>query len=331
MTDKYCPRGEKKKLEVELWNLKGKGTNVIDYNQHFQELALLCVRMFLEESDKIKRYESCTFAERQTENKRKQDDNQQQQHQQNKRSPANANTGNNQRGNRAGHKPTCYECGAQGHFKRECPKLKNNNRGNQGGNGNAPAKVYAVGHAGTKPRLKHRYGSQIDITPSTLDYYYDVELADGRIIGLNAIIRGCTLNFLNHLFNIGLMPVELGSLDVIIDMDWLAKYQDVIVSAEKIVRIPWGNETLIVCGDRSDQGNETRLNIISCTKTQKYMLKGCPIFLAYVTTKETEDKSHRRSDLRMHRSFKIFLNYFTESIVGVSLRLPHDKWKSKSS
>ncbi|GJZ60950.1 reverse transcriptase domain-containing protein [Tanacetum coccineum] len=232
MTDKYCPRVEIKKLEAELWNLKVKGTDVIGYNQRFQELALLCVRMFPEESDKIERYvgglpdmihgsvvaskpktmqeaieiatelmdkKIRTFAERQTENKRKQDDNHQQpQQQQNKRqntgraytagsgekkpyggskplcakcnyhhdgpcapkchkcnrvghlardcrSTANANTANNQRGTGAGQKPTCYECGAQGHFKRDCPKLKNNNRGNQAGNGNAPAKVYAVG------------------------------------------------------------------------------------------------------------------------------------------------------------------------------------------
>ncbi|GKG25563.1 putative reverse transcriptase domain-containing protein, partial [Tanacetum coccineum] len=95
-------------------------------------------------------------------------------------------------------------------------------------------------------------------------------------------------------FNIDLMVVELGSLDVIIGMDWLAKYQAVIVCVEKIIRIPWGNETLIVHGDRSDRGNETRLNIISCTKMQKYMLKGCPIFLAHVTTKETEDKSKKK-------------------------------------
>ncbi|GKB34953.1 reverse transcriptase domain-containing protein [Tanacetum coccineum] len=56
MADKYCPRTEIKKLEVELWDLKVKGTDVIGYNQHFQELALLCVRMFPEESDKIERY-----------------------------------------------------------------------------------------------------------------------------------------------------------------------------------------------------------------------------------------------------------------------------------
>ncbi|GKB14240.1 putative reverse transcriptase domain-containing protein [Tanacetum coccineum] len=176
-------------------------------------------------------------------------------------------------------KATCFECGAQGHFKRECPKLKNNNRGNQGGNGNALAKVYAVGNAGTNPNsnivtstflLNNRYAhilfdtgadrsfvstafsSQIDITPTTLDYYYDVKLADGKIIGIHIIIRGCTLNFLNHPFNIDLMPVELGSFDVIIGMDWLAKYHAIIVCAEKIIHIPWGNETLIKTEDKSE-------------------------------------------------------------------------------
>ncbi|GJZ07148.1 putative reverse transcriptase domain-containing protein [Tanacetum coccineum] len=210
--------------------------------------------------------------------------------------------------------------GAQGHFKRNCPKLRNNDRGNQAGNDRAPAKVYVVGNAGANPDnvvagtflLNNRYAyilfdtgadrsfvstafsSQIDITPSTLDHYYDVELADGRIIGLNTILKGCTLNFLNHPFNINLMPVELGSFDAIIGMDWLAKYQAVIVCTKKIVRIPWGNETLIIHGVGSNQGNVTRLNIISCTKTQKYMQKGFPIFLAHVTVKEVEDKSEKK-------------------------------------
>ncbi|GKB47965.1 putative reverse transcriptase domain-containing protein [Tanacetum coccineum] len=120
------------------------------------------------------------------------------------RSVGNANNANNKRGTGSCQKPTCFECGAQGHFKRECPKLKNNkNHGNQVGNDRAPAKVYAVGHAGTNPDsnimtgtflLNNRYASilfdtgadrsfvstafssQIDITPSTLDHYYDVEL-----------------------------------------------------------------------------------------------------------------------------------------------------------
>ncbi|GJT30106.1 putative reverse transcriptase domain-containing protein [Tanacetum coccineum] len=178
------------------------------------------------------------------------------------RSFCNANTGNNQRTNRANQRGNgCYKCGAQGHFKREFPNLKNNNRGNEGRNGNAPVKVYVVGNAGTNPNsnvvtgtflLNNRYAyilfdtgayrsfvstpfsSQIDITPTTLDHYYDVELADGKIIRINTIIRGCTLKFLNHQFNIDLMPVELGSFDVIIGMDWLAKYHAVILCVEKI-------------------------------------------------------------------------------------------------
>ncbi|GJY55972.1 putative reverse transcriptase domain-containing protein, partial [Tanacetum coccineum] len=184
MTEKYCLRNEMKKLEAKLWNLKVKGTDVIGYNQHFQELALLCVRMFpLGVQIKI------------------------------------------ERGTGQAQNPTLPIVGVQGHFKRECPKLKNNkNRGNQVGNDRASSR-------------KCMRCFQMDITPSTLDHYYDVELADGRIIRLNTILRGCTLNLLNHPFNINLMPVELGSFDAIIGMDWLAKYQAIIVCAEKIVRL----------------------------------------------------------------------------------------------
>ncbi|GJX23720.1 putative reverse transcriptase domain-containing protein [Tanacetum coccineum] len=262
------------------------------------------------------------------------------------RSTTNANNANNDNGTGSGQKPTCYECGVQGHFKRECPKLKNNNnRGNQVGGGNAPSKVYAVGHAWTNPDsnimtgtflLNNRYAyilfdtgadisfvstafsSQIDITPTALDHYYDVELADMRIIGLNTILRGCTLNILNHPFNIDLMPIELGSFDAIIGMDWLVKYQAIIVCAEKIVRIPWGNETLIVHGDGSNQGHEARLHIISYTKTQEYMLKGCLVFLANVNTKETEDKSEKKrlEDVPIIRDF---LDVFPKDLPGLPL------------
>nr|GEX33139.1 hypothetical protein [Tanacetum cinerariifolium] len=81
------------------------------------------------------------------------------------------------------------------------------------------------------------------------------------------LLWGCTLNFLNHPFNIDLMLIEIGSFDVIIGMDSLAKYHVVIVCDEKIVRIPFGNKILIVRGDESNNGHESRLNIISCTKT----------------------------------------------------------------
>ncbi|GJW06754.1 putative reverse transcriptase domain-containing protein [Tanacetum coccineum] len=119
------------------------------------------------------------------------------------------------------------------------------------------------------------------------------------------------------------MPIEHGSLDVIISMDWLAKYQAVIVYAKKIVRIPWGNETLIVRGDGSDQGNEPRLNIISCTKIQKYMLKGYRVFLAHVTTKETEDKSEKKrlEDVPIVQNFP---KVFPEDLSGTLSTAPSE-------
>nr|GEZ34089.1 reverse transcriptase domain-containing protein [Tanacetum cinerariifolium] len=231
------------KLEMELWDLKVKGTDLASYTQRYLELALLCGRMFFEESDKIEKYvgglpdmihgsvvaskpktmqeaieiatelmdkKIRTFTERETASKRKFENtlkntqNQTQQHSNKRqntgrvytaasgekkqyvgsrplcakcnyhhdgpcapkcrncnkfghaardcRNTTNTNNANNQRGTELGPKPTCYECGVRGHFRRECPKLKNNNNhGNQGGRNNAPARVYAVGRAGTDP------------------------------------------------------------------------------------------------------------------------------------------------------------------------------------
>ncbi|GKB07779.1 putative reverse transcriptase domain-containing protein [Tanacetum coccineum] len=175
---------------------------------------------------------------------------------------------------------TCFKCGSQGHYKNDCLKLKNKNHGNAARNGEARRRAYALGGGEPNPDsnvvtgtflLNNRYASilfdtdidrsfvsttfssLINIAPSTLDNSYDVELADGRIKGVNTIIRGCTLNLLNHPFNIDLMPIELVSFDAIIGMDWLSKYHVVIVCDEKIVRIPYGDEVLIIQGDKSDE------------------------------------------------------------------------------
>nr|GFD00496.1 hypothetical protein [Tanacetum cinerariifolium] len=164
-----------------------------------------------------------------------------------------ANNNNNNNNHRAqgtnARGINCFECGVQGHYKSECPKLKDGNQENRARNGNAVARAYAVGTAGTNPNS-------------------NVVTADGRMILVNTLIRGCTLNFLNHPFNIDLMPVEMGSFDVIIGMDWLVKYHAVIVSDENLVRVPFGDKILIFHGDGSNNERESRLNIISCAKTQ---------------------------------------------------------------
>nr|GEZ53892.1 retrotransposable element Tf2 [Tanacetum cinerariifolium] len=150
--------------------------------------------------------------------------------------------------------------------------MKINKLWNQARNGNAVARAYAVGTARTNPNLNvvkgtfllnNRYASVlfdtgadrsfvstaftslIDIILTTLDHGYDVELADGRIIWINTLMRGCTLNFLNHPFNIDLMPVEMGSFDVIIGMDCIpptrqVEFQiDLVPGVAPVARAPY--------------------------------------------------------------------------------------------
>ncbi|GKB54824.1 putative reverse transcriptase domain-containing protein [Tanacetum coccineum] len=166
--------------------------------------------------------------------------------------------------------------------------FENNSRDNRNGNNEARGRAYALGGGGeANPDsnfvtgtflINNRYASVLfdsgadrsfvsttfsallDVVPSTLDVAYFVELANGMVAETNIIIRGCTFELLGHFFNIDLMPVDLGSFDVII-------------------------------GDGSDDTNKSRLSIISCTKTDKYIQKGCQVLLAQVMKKQTKNKS----------------------------------------
>nr|GEU75018.1 putative reverse transcriptase domain-containing protein [Tanacetum cinerariifolium] len=241
MTDKSCPQGEIKKLEIELWNLKIKGNDVPAFIKRFQELTLICTKFVTNETEKIDKYVNGlpdniygsvkaskprtldetidlandlmdqklhTYAERQTNNKRNVDDpfrnnHGHQQRPLKRQNVAKRKNGANPKGN------GFFECGAPGHFKRDCPKLKNKD----GGNANAQGWVYAVGNAKRKGNasrnrdsnivtgtflLNNRYASilfdtsadrsfistafssLIDIVPTPLGNSYDVKLADAR-------------------------------------------------------------------------------------------------------------------------------------------------------
>nr|GEW08357.1 hypothetical protein [Tanacetum cinerariifolium] len=247
MTDKYCPRGKIKKLKTGIWELNTKVTDVIGYSRHFQELALMYDRTFLEESDRVEKYigglpdtihdsvkatrpktmqEAIEFSTElmdkrirdAVENKQKFEGtsrNNQNQPQQNKRQNTSRSyvAGNSDRNMYTGSKPLCSKCDYR--YEGPCPP-----RRETGGNDNAQERVYVVGNARANPDnivavmflLKNRYAyilfdtgadrifvsttfsSQIDIAPIALDHHYNV-------------------------FNIDLLPVELGSFDVIVGMD----------------------------------------------------------------------------------------------------------------
>ncbi|GJY19335.1 putative reverse transcriptase domain-containing protein [Tanacetum coccineum] len=91
-------------------------------------------------------------------------------------------------------------------------------------------------------------------------------------------------------------------------MDWLVKHDAVIVCGEKVVRIPYGNKTLIVEGDKGG----SRLKIISCIKARKYVEQGCHLFLAHVTKKKSKEK--RMEDVPVIRDFP---EVFPEELPGL--------------
>ncbi|GJZ83231.1 putative reverse transcriptase domain-containing protein [Tanacetum coccineum] len=133
-------------------------------------------------------------------------------------------------------------------------------------------------------------------------------MADGNLVSTNTVIQGATLTLLNQPFKIDLMPIKLGSFDVVIGMDWLSKYHARIICDEKVIHIPINGETLIIRGDQS----KTRLNLISCIKTERYISRGCQVFIAQVMEKKSDEK--RLEDIPVVREF---LEVFPEDLPGL--------------
>nr|GEV55060.1 hypothetical protein [Tanacetum cinerariifolium] len=105
--------------------------------------------------------------------------------------------------------------------------------------------------------------SMLNIPPIILDTTYDIEMANGNLIGTNTIIHGYTVTLLNQYFEINLMPIKLDSFDVVIGMDLLSKYHARIICDEKVVHIPIHGETLIIRAQVMDKkSDEKRLEDI---------------------------------------------------------------------
>ncbi|GJY58119.1 putative reverse transcriptase domain-containing protein [Tanacetum coccineum] len=168
----------------------------------------------------------------------------------------------------------CYECGERGHKSNACPKRADRH----GGNVRGQAYVVRDAEHNQGPNvvtgtflLNNRYvtilfdsgadksfvdvilSHLLDIKPANLNTSYEVKLADRKVVCTNTVLKGCTLNLLDHLFDINLMPIELGTFDVIIRMDWLVECDAVIVCGKKEVHVPYKNKTLVVNGDSEKQ------------------------------------------------------------------------------
>ncbi|XP_076956876.1 uncharacterized protein LOC143632188 [Bidens hawaiensis] len=106
----------------------------------------------------------------------------------------------------------------------------------------------------------------LGIEPSKLDNNYSIELAKGKLIETSKIVRNCNILLENLRFPIDLLPVELGSFDIVVGMDWLSKNGAEIRCSEKLVRLPTPTGQFLSI--RGDQSN-TELKLSSITKTRK--------------------------------------------------------------
>ncbi|GJS25106.1 putative reverse transcriptase domain-containing protein [Tanacetum coccineum] len=214
----------------------------------------------------------------------------------------------------------CHACGEKGHYTNQCQKTNINAQGraymlrdkNAQQDPNVITGMFLLNQhlvrvlfdsGADRSFISLSLASMLNIPSITIDTFYNIEMADGNLVSTNTVIKGCTLTLLNQPFEIDLMPIKLGSFDVVIGMDWLSKYHAKILCDEKVVHIPIDGETLIIRGDRS----KTRLNLISCIKTEKYISRGCQ-----VVEKKSDEK--KLEDIPV---VKEFLDVFPKDLPGI--------------
>nr|GEW79194.1 hypothetical protein [Tanacetum cinerariifolium] len=326
---------EVRKLEIELWNLKVKGNDVPTYTNRFQELTLICTKFIANENEKIDKSISglpdSIYGNVKADNKRKADDRSRSNHGHQQQSFKKQNVGKAYNIGTGERKPyegsfpkctkcqchhngpctqKCHKCNKVGHFSRDFKSSGNANVANaqkdskETPKGNGCFKCGASGHFKRDcPKLKNKNGGNRN--------------AQGWVYAVgNAKKNGNAL--MNPNSNV---VTEMGSFDIIIGMDWLRRCHVVIVCDEKLVQILYGNETLTFCGNESNNGRDSRLTVILCSKAQEYMAKGCQIFLAQISAKKEEDKSEGKQ-LKDVPIIQDFLEVFPKDLPGLPLARP---------
>nr|GFA43637.1 putative reverse transcriptase domain-containing protein [Tanacetum cinerariifolium] len=243
LVEEFCPSNEMEKLESEFWNHKMVGANHVGYTDRFHDLAKLVPHLVTPESSRIKSYGTLTkgnekrngVEETSKQEGRRNDDKRAKKPGHIARhcetsikqvAPINAVRGNHELG-------MCYECGSRKNYQNNCPKLTRA----PGQMGNC---LTIQENRNTKNNENQFKGRDFNVNAvGTLqDPNIITEVADGKNVEVDRIIRDFKLKIGTSLFTIDLIPLGHRSFDVIVGMDWLSEHKAEIVCHEKVVRIP---------------------------------------------------------------------------------------------
>ncbi|KAI3811045.1 hypothetical protein L1987_20761 [Smallanthus sonchifolius] len=263
LTDEFCPRNEMRKLETVFWDLAQDSGDNLAYTTRFQELSLLVPHMITPLAREIEKYIGglpmqiqdamleailrhlkllsvyplhypttiCGRYRHVVTTCRTRPPVHQ-------AAPANRPIYPEPLNGRA-----CYECGDPNHFRDRCPKLHhqggpqgrafNINANEAQANNDVINGTFLVNNhyasilfdtGADRSFVSLTFESRLAKQRTKLDNSYSVEIANGKSITINFVIRDCNLELNNHEFSVDLLPMQLGSFDIIIGMDWLSKH-----------------------------------------------------------------------------------------------------------
>ncbi|KAJ9547511.1 hypothetical protein OSB04_020054 [Centaurea solstitialis] len=244
---------------------------------------------------------------------------------------------------RVGGSRACFECGSPDHYRNACPKRHQRpyanqaqpaNQGNRGGLARGRAFVIGAEEARQNPDvvtgtfLLNNYPAtvlfdsgadrsyvslefrpKINKKSQNLKEEHLIEYSNGELVKASKVVRECTLGLAGKDFSIDLIPIKIGSFDIIVGMDWMSNHRATICCAEKIVRLalPDGG-VLEVHGEKPKRD----IKLVSFMKMRSQLRKDCVAFMAHVVDKKAEEKQIQ--DIPVVREFP---EVFPEELPGL--------------